>query len=71
VCDEKRNVIEEISGDCSTGKIVLKDRQEPYAVSWCGKTRILYNSSFTGYDKDDNVVKIYKVTENIKQKQLC
>ncbi|XP_060604643.1 uncharacterized protein LOC132757390 [Ruditapes philippinarum] len=71
VCDEKRNVIEEISGDCSTGRIVLKDRQEPYAVSWCGKTRTLYNSSFTGYDKDDNVVKMTKVTESIKQKQLC
>ncbi|XP_060561855.1 uncharacterized protein LOC132721550 [Ruditapes philippinarum] len=44
VCDKGRNVIEEISGDCSTGKVVLKNLNNPYTVGWCGETKKLYYS---------------------------
>ncbi|XP_060601542.1 uncharacterized protein LOC132754832 [Ruditapes philippinarum] len=42
VCDYGRNVIQEISGDCSTGKVVLKDPEKfsPICKCWFeGKTK--------------------------------
>jgi hypothetical protein len=61
VCDNLRNVIEEISGDCSTGKVVLQDRKNPLAVCWCGETKKLYYSCFNLNEKYDNFLYIYKI----------
>ncbi|XP_060554351.1 E3 ubiquitin-protein ligase TRIM33-like [Ruditapes philippinarum] len=47
VCDNERNVIEEISEDCSTGKVVLENLNDPYTVCWCGETKKLYYSCNT------------------------
>ncbi|XP_045207042.2 E3 ubiquitin-protein ligase TRIM33-like [Mercenaria mercenaria] len=61
VCDPSRNVIEEIAGDCSTGKIVLKDLNSPHALCWCAGTSKLYFSCNTGVDKDNNFVQVFKL----------
>ncbi|XP_060597190.1 uncharacterized protein LOC132751095 [Ruditapes philippinarum] len=39
VCDNGSCVIEEISGDHCTGKVVLQDLKRPLAVCWCGKNK--------------------------------
>jgi hypothetical protein len=44
---QERNVIEDISGDCSSGKVVLQDLEALQAVCWCGKTKKLYYSCDT------------------------
>ncbi|XP_060600627.1 uncharacterized protein LOC132754058 [Ruditapes philippinarum] len=62
VCDWERNVIEEISGDCSTGKVVLQDLKEPVAVCWCGETKKLYYSCLAMNKKHDNFLFIYKLS---------
>ncbi|XP_060597537.1 uncharacterized protein LOC132751390 isoform X2 [Ruditapes philippinarum] len=62
VCDTERNVIEEISGDCSTGNVVLKNLKSPYAVCWCGETKKLYFSGRHGYEKYDNFLHTYKLS---------
>ncbi|XP_060597189.1 uncharacterized protein LOC132751094 [Ruditapes philippinarum] len=62
VCDMKKNVIEDISGDCSTGKIVLKNLESPYAVCWCEKTKRLYNSCFAFDAKYDNFLQIHNLS---------
>jgi hypothetical protein len=49
VCDWVRHVIEEISGDCSTGKVVLQDLKKPWAVCWCGETKKLYYSCYDNF----------------------
>ncbi|XP_060600625.1 uncharacterized protein LOC132754055 [Ruditapes philippinarum] len=58
VCDYDRNVVEEISGDCSTGNVVLQDLKGPVAVCWCGETKKLYYS----WDSLDNFLYIYKLS---------
>ncbi|XP_060573533.1 uncharacterized protein LOC132731376 [Ruditapes philippinarum] len=58
VCEKKRNVIEEISGDCSTGQVVLQDLEKARAVCWCGKTKKLYYSCDFEYE---NFLQIYKL----------
>ncbi|XP_060593560.1 uncharacterized protein LOC132748032 [Ruditapes philippinarum] len=62
VCDWERNVIEEISGDCSTGKVVLQDLKKPMAVCWCGETKKLYYSCNTRDGKIDNFLHIYNLS---------
>ncbi|XP_060569133.1 uncharacterized protein LOC132727566 [Ruditapes philippinarum] len=62
VCDWKKNVIEEISGDCSTGKVVLQDLKAPFAVCWCGETKKLYYSCDTVDEKYSNFLQIYKLS---------
>jgi hypothetical protein len=58
MCDYNRNVIEEISGDYSRGKVVLKDLKNPYAVCWCGETKKLY---YSGWQRD-NFLHTYKLS---------
>jgi hypothetical protein len=62
VCDWKRNVIEEISGDCSTGKVVLQDLKRPGAVCWCGETKKLYYSCNAWNAKYDNFLHIHNLS---------
>ncbi|XP_060562029.1 uncharacterized protein LOC132721695 [Ruditapes philippinarum] len=62
VCDYNRNVIEEVSGDCSTGNVVLKNLKNPYAVCWCGETKKLYYSSWQSDEKNDNFLHTYKLS---------
>ncbi|XP_053390730.1 E3 ubiquitin-protein ligase TRIM71-like [Mercenaria mercenaria] len=62
VCDPGRNVIEEIAGDCSTGKVVLKDLNGPSAVCWCAETCKLYFSCDTCQDKHDNFLQVFKLS---------
>ncbi|XP_060559951.1 E3 ubiquitin-protein ligase TRIM71-like [Ruditapes philippinarum] len=61
VCDRARNVIEEISGDCSTGMNVLENLNYPYTVCWCGETKKLYYSCCRT-DEIDNFLYIYKLS---------
>ncbi|XP_060562274.1 uncharacterized protein LOC132721914 [Ruditapes philippinarum] len=62
VCDMVRNVIEEISGDCSTGKVVLQDLKTPVAVCWCGETKKLYYSCNDWNAKYDNFLHIHNLS---------
>ncbi|XP_060562273.1 uncharacterized protein LOC132721913 [Ruditapes philippinarum] len=62
VCDNMRNVIEEISGDCSTGKVVLQDLKTPVAVCWCGETKKLYYSCYACDRKIDNFLHIHNLS---------
>jgi hypothetical protein len=62
VCDHERNVIKEISGDCSTGKVVLQDLKRPMDLCWCGETKKLYYSCNTGDEKFDNFLHIYNLS---------
>ncbi|XP_060569207.1 uncharacterized protein LOC132727656 [Ruditapes philippinarum] len=62
VCDNKRNVIEEISGDCSRGKVVLKNLKNPYAICWCEETKKLYYSGGENDGQYDNFLHTYKLS---------
>jgi hypothetical protein len=63
MCDFRRDVIEEISEDCSTGKVVLQDVIAPYAVYWSEETKKLYFSCYTSNeDEKDNTIYIYKLS---------
>jgi hypothetical protein len=62
VCDWGRNVIEEISGDCSTGKVVLQDLKRPQAVCWCGETKKLFTSCNDWYGVFNNVLYIHNLS---------
>ncbi|XP_060568781.1 uncharacterized protein LOC132727327 [Ruditapes philippinarum] len=62
LCDMDRNVIEEISGDCSTGKVVLQDLKRPQAVCWCRETKKLYYSCSAVDTKYYNSIHIYKLS---------
>ncbi|XP_045196067.2 uncharacterized protein LOC123551297 [Mercenaria mercenaria] len=62
VCDYSRKVIEEIAGDFSTGKVVLKDLNDPNAACLCADTCKLYFSCFTGQDKHDNFLQVFKLS---------
>ncbi|XP_060576410.1 uncharacterized protein LOC132733748 [Ruditapes philippinarum] len=61
VCDNEKNVIEEIAEDCSIGNVVLKDIVSPYVVCWCAERKMLYYCCFTMNDKDDNFLHICKM----------
>jgi hypothetical protein len=65
VSDGVRNIIEEMSGDCSAGEVVRKDLKYPFAVCFCSKTRKLYYSCHSGDFKVDNVLTILKVPGKI------
>ncbi|XP_060589417.1 E3 ubiquitin-protein ligase TRIM71-like [Ruditapes philippinarum] len=60
VCDDKRNVIEEISGDCSKGEVLHEDLKSPQAVCWHSETRMLYYSCYCHDECYDNYIHIYK-----------
>jgi hypothetical protein len=62
LCNWARNVIEEISGDCSTGKVVLQDLNTTVTLSWCGETKKLYYSCYNSDEKKDNFLYIYKLS---------
>ncbi|XP_060561848.1 uncharacterized protein LOC132721544 [Ruditapes philippinarum] len=62
VCDNGRNVIEEISEDSSTGKVVLENLNDPYTVGWCGETKKLYYSCRSVKAKYANFLYIYKLS---------
>jgi hypothetical protein len=62
VCNQGRNVIEEISGDFSTGKVVLQDLETSQAVCWCGKTKKLYYSCDDLGKKYGNYIHIYNLS---------
>jgi hypothetical protein len=62
VCDPVRNVIEEISGDCSTVNVVLKNLKYPFAVCWCGETKKLYYSVWQNDEINDNFLHTYKLS---------
>ncbi|XP_053405616.1 E3 ubiquitin-protein ligase TRIM71-like [Mercenaria mercenaria] len=62
VCDGQIHVIAKIAGDCSTGNVVLKDLNRPYAVCWCAETSRLYFSCDTGKDKHDNFLRVFKLS---------
>jgi hypothetical protein len=62
VCDKERNVIEEISRDCSTGKVVLQDLKRPRALCWCGKTKKLFYSFQAWEEKYDNFLHIQNLS---------
>jgi DNA-binding beta-propeller fold protein YncE len=62
VCDNVSYVIEEILGDCSTGKSVLENLNDPYTVSWCGETKKLYYSCHSSNEKIANFLYIYKLS---------
>ena len=57
LCDRGRKVIEEISEDLATGRIVMKNLKHPYSISWCSKTKQLFYSCFAG-SKTDNCIYI-------------
>jgi hypothetical protein len=44
VCDNKKNVIEEIAEDCSAGTVVVKEIKSPYVVCWCAERKELYST---------------------------
>jgi hypothetical protein len=51
VCIDNNNSIEEISGDCTIGQVVVEYIKRPRAVYWSAETCTLYtssNASFTG-----------------------
>jgi hypothetical protein len=62
VCDKERNVIEEISGDCSTGKVVLQNLERTGAVCWCGETKKLYYSCDAWGETYDDFLHIYNLS---------
>jgi hypothetical protein len=61
VCDWGRNVIEEISGDCSTGELVLQDLKTPRAVCLCGETKLYYSCNALD-EKYDNFLHIHNLS---------
>ncbi|XP_053400427.1 uncharacterized protein LOC128557262 [Mercenaria mercenaria] len=61
-CDQHRNVIEEISGDLSKGKVVLKDLKSPFALCWCAQTKKLYFSCFFTDTRYDNYLQIFRLS---------
>ncbi|XP_060576859.1 uncharacterized protein LOC132734162 [Ruditapes philippinarum] len=65
VCDRKRNVIEEISGDCSTGKIVLQGLNRPYTVCWSEETKMVYYSCEVEDEKHDNFLHSFKLSDTL------
>ncbi|XP_060559946.1 uncharacterized protein LOC132719987 [Ruditapes philippinarum] len=62
VCDWERNVIKEISEDCSTGMNVLENLNSPYAVCWCGETKKLYYSCYSSNERNTNFLYIDKLS---------
>ncbi|XP_053397062.1 uncharacterized protein LOC128556349 [Mercenaria mercenaria] len=61
VCDSVRYVIEKISGDFSTGKVVLKSLKDPHAVCWCAETSTLYVSCDSWNDQTSNFIRRFSI----------
>jgi sugar lactone lactonase YvrE len=61
VCNYDNNAIEEISGDCTKGQVIIKDVKRPQTVVWSAETCTLFTSSldFT----EGNFIKIFKLHE--------
>jgi hypothetical protein len=55
------NTIDEISGDCSKGQVVVKDIQYPQAVNWSAETCTLYTSSRVTPECD--FIKLFKLSK--------
>ncbi|XP_060553391.1 uncharacterized protein LOC132714512 [Ruditapes philippinarum] len=55
------NTIEEISGDCSEGQVVVKDIEYPQAVYWSAETCTLYTSSRVTPECD--FIKLFKLSK--------
>ncbi|XP_060565923.1 uncharacterized protein LOC132724959 [Ruditapes philippinarum] len=63
VCGLERNVIEEISEDCSTGKVVLQDVIRPFGVCWSEETKKLYFSCYSStFDKNYDFIYMHKLS---------
>ncbi|XP_060585871.1 uncharacterized protein LOC132741667 [Ruditapes philippinarum] len=61
-CDYSKEVVEEVSSDCSEGNILMSDLKRLEALCWCGETNKLYFSTFTGDIKYDNFLQVYKLS---------
>ncbi|XP_060557926.1 uncharacterized protein LOC132718267 [Ruditapes philippinarum] len=59
VCYYDNNTIEEISGDCTKGQVVVKDVPGPQTVVWSAETCTLFTSSYT----EQNFIKIFKLSK--------
>ena len=62
VCDNERNVIEEISKDCSSGNVLLEGLKSPYVVCWCAETKKVYYCCLTLNEKEDSFIKIHTLS---------
>ncbi|XP_060577866.1 uncharacterized protein LOC132734977 [Ruditapes philippinarum] len=62
VCDWALNVIKEVAGDCSAGKVLLEKLNQPSTVCLCGETKKLYYSCRSFYETIDNFLYIYKLS---------
>ncbi|XP_045203254.2 tripartite motif-containing protein 2-like [Mercenaria mercenaria] len=62
VCDSEKKVIEEISGECSAGKTVLKEPNCPRTVCWNAKTSALYFSCKSANEKYANFLHVFKLS---------
>jgi hypothetical protein len=62
VCYCDSNIIEEISGDCSKGQVVVKDIQNPQSVYWSAETCTLYASS-SFLTKERHFIKLFKLSK--------
>ena len=62
VCCWSDNTIREISEDFPKEQTVVQDIKHPQAVCWSAETCTLYTSSNTLSPKEDNYIKIYKLS---------
>jgi hypothetical protein len=62
VCDWALNVIKEVAGDCSAGKVVLENLYKPSTVCLCGETKKLYYSCRSFREMIDSFLYIYKLS---------
>jgi DNA-binding beta-propeller fold protein YncE len=60
VCYYDNNTIEEISGDCTKGHVVVKDLPEPETVVWSAETCTLFTSNLEL--REQNFIKIFKLS---------
>jgi hypothetical protein len=57
------NTIEEISGDCSEGQVVVKDIHNPQAVFWFAETCTLYTNSSSFLTEERNFIRLFKLSK--------
>ncbi|XP_060590734.1 uncharacterized protein LOC132745776 [Ruditapes philippinarum] len=62
VCYYDNDTIEEISGDCSEGQVVVKDIKNPQAVYLSADTCTLYTSNWDN-TREDNFIKLFKISK--------
>jgi hypothetical protein len=61
VSDHGRNVIEEKSGDCSEGQVLIHKLTKSSAVCWCGITKKLYASCDAANGRCINFLQIFNL----------